>query len=246
MKIKSRVAQLSLVGAAAFVGMGSAQAGGFSQLSSSGTSVLKTCNPSNSSSNTNCKVTSLPGESGYDQVASRSTPLVYNGVTIGTLYEKVWRNCADTKLYIFGSRVVMTAAQWDSSGAAFNVNDLFKQTLPDQAVSAAYYPDGATKALQYAGRTVQGLNEYDGSQPDRDNTWVAFRVDANAAETSGASSAKSPWVLTKTKAPTGYESNALGTRILNSDVADFFDAVDFYAAGYQPKGVPPPGDDGDD
>jgi len=223
-----------------------AMAAGFEKLTKTGETVLTTCNPNHSSTNTQCKVTSLPGESGYTLVASRSAPLIYNEVTIGTLFERVWQNQTDSTLYIFGARVVMNANPYDSSGAAFNVNDLFRQTLPNRAVSIAYFPDGATQALQEAGRTVQGLNEFEGEQPERDNTWVDFRIDANAAEPSGPSSASSPWVLTRTKAPTGYALNALGLRVLNSDVDDVLDAVDFYTASYQPNGVPPPEDDEED
>jgi hypothetical protein len=220
-----------------------ASAQGFERLSQTGEAVLTTCNPTHSATNARCKVTSLPGEAGYTLVASRSAPLIYNDVTIGTAYEKVWRNQADDQLYIFGNRVVMNASAWDSSGAAFNVNDLFRQTLPGKKVSIAYYPDGAIKALQLAGRTVQGLNELKEDEPERDNTWVDFRIDANAAETSGPSSASSPWLLTKTRAPDGIEINALGLRALNSDTPDILDAVDFYTSSYQPIGVPPPGDD---
>ena len=220
-----------------------ASAAGFERLSKVGESVLTQCNPTNSSSNHQCKVTSLPGEPGYTLVASRSAPLIYNDIEIGTVNERVWRNVEQPKLYIFGVRVVMNANPWDSSGTAFNVNDLFRQTLPGKAVSVAYFLDGASDSLHEAGRTVQGLNELEGDEPERDNTWVDFRIEANAADPDGTSSAQSPWLLTKTRAPTGISLNALGLRVLNSDVADPLDAVDFYTTSYQPNGVPPPEDD---
>jgi hypothetical protein len=223
--------------------VGQAQAAGFEKLSKLGPAVLTECNPTSSNANHQCKVTSLPGEPGYTLVASRSAPLIYNDIEIGTVYERVWRNDAKPKLYIFGTRLTMNANQWDSSGAAFNVNDVFRQTRPRKAVSVAYFLDGAIKALHAAGRTVQGLNEYEEDEPARDNTWVGFRIDANAADPDGTSSASSPWLLTKTRAPTGIELNALGLRVLNSDVADIFNAVDFYTASYQPVGVPPPPDE---
>jgi hypothetical protein len=224
----------------------SASAAGFEKLAKRGDSVLTRCNPTSASWNHRCKVTSLPGEPGYSLVAARSAPLIYNDIEIGTVSERVWRNVAKPKLYIFGVRVIMNSNQWDSSGSAFNVNDLFRQTRPGKAVSVAYFLDGATEALHEAGRTVQGLNEFEGDEPERDNTWVDFRIDANAADPDGTSSARSPWLLTKTRAPTGISLNALGLRVLNSDVADPFDAVDFYTTSYQPNGVPPPEDDDDD
>ena len=223
-----------------------ASAAGFKKLSKAGESVLTECNPTSSGASHRCKVTSLPGEPGYSLVASRSAPLIYNDIEIGQVNERVWRNVAKPKLYIFGVRVIMNANQWDSSGASFNVNDLFRQTLPGKKVSVAYFLDGATEALHAAGRTVQGLNEFEEDEPERDNTWVDFRIDANAADPDGTSSARSPWLLTKTRAPTGISLNELGLRVLNSDVADPLDAVAFFTTSYQPNGVPPPEDDDDD
>jgi hypothetical protein len=220
-----------------------ASAAGFERLTKVGDEVLTLCNPTSSSGNHRCRVTSLPGEPGYELVAARSAPLIYNDIEIGTVNERVWRNVERPKLYIFGVRVIMNANEWDSSGAAFNVNDLFRQTLPGKAVSVAYFLDGATKALHEAGRTVQGLNEFEDDQPERDNSWVDFRIDANAAEADGTSGAQSPWLLTRTRAPTGISLNALGFRVLNSDVDNPLDAVDFYTTSYQPNGVPPPEDD---
>lgn len=246
MKRKALYWQVPLSVGLLCAGAQAATAAGFVTLSKHGATVLTSCNPGNSSANTRCEVGSLPGETGYDLVASRSAPLIVNDVTVGTVFDKVWRSSANPKRYIFGTRVVLNTNQWDSSGASFNVNDLFRQTLPHKAVHVAYHLGGATKALQVAGRTVQGLNEFDGAQPDRDNTWVDFRVDANAADPDGLSSPKSPWVLTKTRAPTGFALNALGLRVLNSDVANPFDSVELFTSGYQPNGVPPPDDDDDD
>jgi hypothetical protein len=217
-----------------------ASAAGFERLSKHGEEVLTECG------DTHCEVTSLPGEPGYQLVAARSAPLIINDITIGTVQEKVWRNQAKPKLYIFGLRVTVNAEEWDSSGRAFNVNDLFRQTLPTKRVSVAYFPNGATNGLQAAGRTIQGLNEFEEDQPERDNTWVDFRVDVNANDPDGVSSPSSPWLLTKTRAPEGFDLNALGLRVLNSDVADVLDAVDFFTTSYQPNGVPPPEDDGED
>jgi hypothetical protein len=227
----------------AFAGAHAATAAGFEALSKTGPAVLTSCNPSNTTGNNKCKVNSLPGAQGYSLVASRSAPLIYNEVVIGTLYEKAWRKDDRPNVYIFGARLVMNAEQWDSSGLAFNVNDVFRQTLPNRRVSVAYLPGDATKALQRAGRTVQGLNEYDGAQPERDNTWVDFRVDVNAADPDGVSSAASPWLLTRTRAPQGFAINDLGIRVLNSDFEDAFEAVAFFTPGYQPNGVPPPPDE---
>lgn len=227
----------------ALAGTQAAVAAGYEELSKDGPVVLTNCNPNNSANNATCKENSLPGVNGYSLVASRSAPLMYNEVVIGTLHEKVWRDNDRPDAYIFGMRLVMNAEQWDSSGLAFNVNDVFRQTLPGRRVSVAYVLDGALKRLQRAGRTVQGLNEYEGPQPERDNTWVDFRVDVNAADPDGVSSAASPWLLARTKAPDGIVINDLGIRVLNSDFEDPFSAVAFFTPGYQPVGVPPPPDE---
>ncbi len=126
-------------------------------------------------------------------MGSRSTPIIKNDVTVGTLRDKVWRNNAHPNRYIFGMKVIMNADQWDPTGAAFNVNDLARRLRPHAFAEAAYLLGNSSKALIAVGRTALGLNEYEeGEQPERDNTWVDFRVDANAAESSGVSSAASP------------------------------------------------------
>jgi hypothetical protein len=221
------------------VSMQAAVAAGFTPLSKAGEEVLTDCSPQ-------CKVTSLPEWPEYTLIAARSAPLIYNDVTVGMAYERVWRQQSNPKVHVFGLRIVMNANEWDSSGAAFNVNDLFRQAKPGKKVSVAYFLDGATKPLHEAGRTIQGLNEYEEDEPERDNAWVDFRVDVNAAELVGPSSASSPWLLMKTRAPDGVESNPFGLRVLNSDFEDAFNLIDFFTASYQPLGVPPPDDDDDD
>lgn len=222
-----------LIGIVLLLAAQGAAAAGYVKLSKTGEDVLTHCNPQ-------CKVTSLPGESGYQLVASRNAPLIYNDVTIGTFHERVWRSSANPKKHIFGMRVVLNANEWDSSGQAFRINDLFRQTRPGKNVFVAYRPVGGSKALKKAGRTVQGLNEYE-DDPERDNTWVDFRIAVD-----GLTDPASPWLLAKTRAPTGFALNPFGLRVLNSDFEDVFNAVDFFATSYQPNGVPPPEDDDDD
>lgn len=229
------------------LGVAGAQAAGagYVDLGKTGTSVLRICNPTNSSSQTACKVGGLPGDSDFTLVGSRAAPIVKNDVRVGTLYDKVWRSSSDPDLYIFGLKVTVNNSQWDPSGAAFNVNDLARRLRPRAPAAGAYFMDGATKALINVGRTNEGLNEYTGAQPDRDNTWVDFRVDANAADPDGQNSPNSPWVLVKTRAPKGYAVNSFGVRVLNSDFPSISSSVEVFVPGYQPNGVPPPGDGGD-
>jgi len=227
-------------------GAAAAHAAGYVNLGKTGEDVLKECNPDNSPSVAKCRVQSLPGSNNYTLVGSRSTPIVKNDVTVGTLYDKVWRHKTRPNRYVFGMKVTMNSNQWDPTGLSFNVNDLARRLRPNAFARAAYYLDGSSKALIAVGRTGLGLNEYDEEQPERDNTWVDFRVDANAAEPSGSSSASSPWVLVRTRAPAGYEVHPFGVRILNSDFPNPSSSVDVFVPGFQPNGVPPPDDDDDD
>lgn len=222
---------------------------GFVPLSERGKKVLVGCNPSNAASVTRCKVAELPGEPGYTLVASNSAPIVKNDVQVGTLHDSVWAN--DAGDHIFGMQVELNAEPYDLSGLSFNVNDLFRRVLEDEPASVAYQLGAATKALQKAGRTLQGLKEPDPeeddderaapqglfyrNQPIRNNEWVDFRIDANANEPSGTSSASSPWLLVKTRAPAGFALQPFAIRALSSDVADPSQIVEIYLPGYQPN-----------
>ena len=217
----------------------SAGAAGFERLSKFGDTVLKHCNPNNVVANTECRVASLPGETGYLLVASRSAPLIINEITVGTTQERVWRHHSDTTLYIFGTRVTLNANAWDESGSAFSVSDLFRRSLPGRAVAVAYHLDGAATALKVAGRTVQGAGEVETPQPLRDNTWVASRIAANGAA-AAAGGRRSPWLLVKTRAPQGIEVDPFAIRSLNSAAVDL---TELFSGGYQPVGLPADGGD---
>jgi hypothetical protein len=215
---------------------------GFVPLSERGKKVLVGCNPSNQASVTRCKVADLPGEPGYTLVASNSTPVVKNDVQVGTLHDSVWANEAGD--HIFGMQVELNAEPYDLSGLSFNLNDLFRRVLEDEPAAVAYQMGASTKALKKSGRTFQGLKEPDriGSQglfyrnqPIRNNDWVDFRIDANAAEPTGASSANSPWLLVKTRAPAGFSLQPFAIRALSSDFSDASQIVEIYLPGYQPN-----------
>lgn len=233
---------------------------GFVALSSVGDKVLTRCNPRHLAAQNRCRVGSLPGESGYTLVASRVTDIVKNDVVIGRLLDRVWKRADGT--HIFGAQVQLNASAFDLTGLSFNANDLFRQVLEDKPVSIAYFQGTSKKALKKAGRTQQGLNEVPPPeeevvgvaavdiaadavneaidfvgpvQPVRDNAWVDFRIDANAAEPAGPSSAHSPWLLVKTKAPAGYSIQPFAIRLLNSDFPDSSQFTEIFLSGYQPN-----------
>ena len=239
MKISRLKWQLPLACALAALGTQNASAAGFLALSKTNQAVLQACNTTNSASDTTCRVNNLPGEDGYDLIASRSTPIVINDSTVGTLYEKVWRNGIDSKIYIFGTRMVLNKNAWDESGVAFRVSDAFRRSLPDSSVAVAYYQNGALTSLKLAGRTVQGAGEYSGSQPDRDNSWADARIDVDGAGNTAGQ--QSPWLLVKTKAGSGIATDPFGIRALNSTAPAGLTEV--LLTGYQPTGLPDSGGD---
>ena len=234
---------------------------GFVALSSAGNKVLTRCNPRHLSFQQRCRVTSLPGESGYTLVASRTSNIVKNDVVIGKLLDRVWKR-ADGN-HIFGAQIQLNTNAFDLTGLSFNANDLFRQVLEDKPVSVAYFQGTSKKALKRAGRTLQGLNEVPPeedeepvgiaaidtpadaanevidfvgpTQPVRNNDWVDFRIDANAAEPRGVSSAHSPWLLVRTKAPAGYSVQPFAIRLLSSDAPDSSEFIEIYLSGYQPN-----------
>lgn len=249
--ILSAAVRLALLAGTAF-GAQAAFAGGYVTVSSSGDHVLTRCNPRNLSYQDRCRVDSLPGLPGYTQKASRSVAIVVNDVTIGTLYDRVWTDTQGNT--IFGMRIQLNANAFDLTGEAYNVNDLFRQMLANQPGAIAYQMGPSTKALKKAGRTVQGLNEpppdeaeegtdevnaaadnTGNAQPTRNNGWIDFRIDANAAELSGPSSASSPWLLLKTKAPAGYSVKPFAVRALSSDYDDLSRTRELFLSGYQPN-----------
>lgn len=125
--------------------------------------------------------------------ASRTAPIVVNGVTVGTLHDRVWcagsgSTCNATNTYTLGLRVQLNSAAWNPSGKSFEVNDLFRAIRATVAADVAYYrgsanplptappypttqpapgssPDTASsyKDLEVVGRTIQGLFEPSGS-----------------------------------------------------------------------------------
>lgn len=238
--LKSAIAMAAAVCALAPL---QAHAAGFVPLSDVGDDIMANCNPNNRPNLDRCRVTSLPGIAGYTLAASRSSPIVKNDVTIGTLSDRVWKDRSGN--FIFGTRVQLNAQAYNLSGLSFNANDVFRQVLADKAVAIAYSSTPGSKALIAAGRTVQGLNEAPEPDPtadppipgglERDNGWVDFSVDVNAAEQLGPSAPNSPWLLVRTRAPAGFSIQPFALRILSSDFEDFSEFEEIFLSGYQPN-----------
>ncbi|MDT7838410.1 hypothetical protein [Aquabacterium sp. OR-4] len=76
--------------------------------------------------------------------ASRTAPIVVNGVTVGTLHDRVWclgsgSTCNATNTYTLGLRVQLNTNVWNPSGQSFEVNDLFRAIRASVAAEVAYY-----------------------------------------------------------------------------------------------------------
>ena len=193
---------------------------------------------------TKCRVDGLPGSAalpGFILKSSRTQNIVVNGVTVGTLYDRVWcrgtgTTCDATQTYILGTRARMNANAWNPTGFSFEINDFFRTVRSTSSVSVSYFmgtvlggtnPDTAQarKYLEYTGRTLQGLFEpASSSQTARskttNNAWVDFRVDANINDPDSNppfsySSEWSPWLLVQQVCPSGYNATpqALKTRL---------------------------------
>lgn len=200
--------------------------------------VLKRCNPDNRPDSNKCRARGLPGIDGMSLIVTMTQPIVINEVVVGDLAEYVWQDQVDSRLYVFGLRVQVNAEAWDASGRSFNVNDVMRRTLEKPVLAIAYDMDAAVKPLLHAGRTAKGLGEYeDGRHPKRDNGWLDFRVDVNAADPDGVNSPLSPWLLVRMRAPKGIEENPFAIRLLNTDGAGDKEGVEIFLPGWQPVGV---------
>ncbi|MEY2687272.1 MAG: hypothetical protein RL375_1470 [Pseudomonadota bacterium] len=184
---------------------------------------------------TTCRVEGLPGSAavpGYIQRAARSAPIVVNGVTIGTLYDRVWclgtgTTCNATNTYILGMRINLNTAVWKATTPfSFEVNDMFRAVRAATSADIAYFngtvvggtlPDtaAARKFLEYSGRTIKGLFEPSAEAQQflnkaRNNAWMDFRVDVNAndpdATALSPTSPWSPWVFVRQVCPTGFNA----------------------------------------
>ena len=198
----------------------------YEAVSSSGSTVLKECqgipgDPTPPASGT-CKVTgTLPGETGYTQIRTNNNQAVYaNGTQIGDLDDRVWYN-ASTGYYIFGMRLQLTNTTWtppSSCGSTtptyFEVNDMFRNGFSSVSnVSVAYKLASAEEGMWVAGRTNQGLGEYTGAQPARNNNWVDARTDVNYEDPDGTRCANSSWMLVKMQLPGGVSSSPVSGTI---------------------------------
>lgn len=174
------------------------------------------------------KFTGLPGSAampGYvaTPVASTSYTLQTGSPakTVGTLYDRVYctgsgSTCDGTNTYVFATRVILNTTVANPNGTTFEVNDLFRTVPTAASVSVGYYMGTsgttvdtglATKYLEYAGRTNNGLNQ----TIARDNTKIAFRADVNAndperCEPYSKNSPISPWVYARVVCPNGVET----------------------------------------
>ena len=214
---------------------------------------LTTCNPkinldtpseTQDPSVTTCKVNGLPGSAslpGYILKSSRTANIVVNGVTVGTLYDRVWclgtgTTCNGTNTYMLGLRARMNANAWNPSGLSFEINDFFRTIRSGASVDSGYFMGtvvggtnadtaAARKYLEFTGRTLKGLFEPSTSAQNNpvkvtNNAWIDFRADANINDPDSNppfsySSEWSPWLLVRQNCPTGYNTTpqALKSRL---------------------------------
>lgn len=98
---------------------------------------------------------------GYTLVASTTRNAVINGVTIGNVSDRVWRNSAGTSC-IFGARFTALNADWDPSTTGtqyFEVNDIARGGFSGSgSVNAGYFIQASTASPIYRiGRTFTSV-----------------------------------------------------------------------------------------
>lgn len=216
---------------------------GWVTVTDSGSPVLTACNPKPFTTPTPsaCLLTgnTLVDAIGPDAVpvSSSSTSIVANGVTVGTLYDRVYcygtgGSCAISGSYLnkytLAMRVKLNAGAWNGHNSeSFEVNDLIRQILNGVSADSGYWmgpPAGACgdinsndpdcgvangKWVEYTGKTQYGLN--DTLVGTRDNDYIDHRNDANANDPDGVSSKWSAWVVVKQTCELG----------VSEDVVDF-------------------------
>lgn len=99
--------------------------------------------------------------SGYTLIASMSRNAIINGVTIGAVVDRIWRNSAKTSC-IFGARFTALNADWDISTAGtqyFKVNDILRGGFSEAAnVNAGYFVQATNASPVYRiGRTFTSV-----------------------------------------------------------------------------------------
>lgn len=213
----------------------------FETLTDSGTTVLKLCQGTEANRNPTtgvCKVTgnfptgsstgTFPGLSGSNwavYATNNNQSVVANGTTIGDLDDRIWRRGTTTE-YVFGFRLQMVDNLWtppsascvDTTPAYFEVNDMFRNGFSAlTGLQAAYRQGSAEEGAWFAGRTIQGLNQYatspDGLNPARSNDWVSFRTDVNIDDPDTQSNANSSWMFVRVILSTPPSSSAVANAI---------------------------------
>lgn len=170
---------------------------------------------------------------------SASTPIVINGVTVGTLYDRVYcygtggvcaTSGANLNKFALATRVLLNTNAWNGHNSeSFEVNDLIRRIINGITTESAYYmgppaaacgsitstdPDCGVanqKWMEYTGKTQYGLN--DTLVATRDNDYIDHRNDANANDPDGVSSKWSAWVFVRQTCSSGVSADPVNFRI---------------------------------
>ncbi|SDK14027.1 hypothetical protein SAMN05192566_0290 [Methylophilus rhizosphaerae] len=175
--MKSVTIKLAVLGALSFISMQS-MATGLVAIPTTGftSSAYTSCNttgnfgssiptlPTTTANNT-CAVfptseSADPTGAGYTLAASKTRSATINGVTVGYVLDRVWRNAAKTSC-IFGARFTAYDADWDPDTAGtqyFEVNDIARAGFGSLSVNAGYYIQATNASPVYRiGRTFTSV-----------------------------------------------------------------------------------------
>lgn len=165
------------------------------------TPVMTPCSSGPSTSDT-CNVGTLSAAtSGFGLIASKSSNIVANSVTVGTLYDRYYYNTT-TGESLLAMGLDMNGNQWDPpSTETFEVNDVFRSGFSSvTTIQAGYARANVADEYSWAiGRTDEGLNEGTGTGGTSvyDTNWVRWWTDVNVDDPDGTSPGTSAWFLMK-------------------------------------------------
>lgn len=118
--------------------------------------------PTTSANNT-CAV--FPGSElsfpGYTSVVATSRPAVINGVTVGTVTDRIFRNSPTNNSCLFVTKFTAANVDWDPNTAGtqyFEVNDIARGGFGSASVNAGYYSQATNASPVYRiGRTFTSV-----------------------------------------------------------------------------------------
>ncbi|WP_150047203.1 MULTISPECIES: hypothetical protein [Methylomonas] len=235
---------------------------------SGGTSAYVTCNltgdfgsdestpptfsPNGGENNTCAVPSNSPPVSGYSQKASTSRNIIINGITIGTLTDRVWRNSAGTSC-VYGVKIRLNNVDYDPNTAGtqyFEINDVVRAGYRDRGPIAAGYnfvtrgAQQSDEVLYRAGLTYTSVVHQpgDSAQPltsvaPISTNWVDFTTDVNYQDPDGSSQRDSSWFFVQSGCTSATPASLSGALRLRQKGQEGQPDLEISVSAYAPAGA---------